>query len=91
MNTNQRFFLRKEEDRIVDELNPLNGAYHFEDDDEVYLRERVLRSRLGALVDALIVNNNPMAQLTNGEEYQPLCAESRSISWSLYNGMKHPT
>jgi len=75
MRTNHRFFLRKEEDRIVDELNPTLEAYGFRDDDEMCLRERVLCSRLHALVDALIVNHNPMAKLPNGEEYQPLRRE----------------
>jgi hypothetical protein len=88
MRTNHRFFLRKEEDRIVDELNPTLEAYGFRDDDEMCLRERVLCSRLHALVDALIVNNNPMAKLPNGEEYQPHCEESHSICWSVYKAIK---
>jgi hypothetical protein len=87
MQTNHRFFF-KDNDHIVDELNPIHEAYGFQDDDEMYLRERVLCSRLHDLVDSLILNNNPMARLLNGEEFQPHCKESRSISWSLYKAIK---
>ena len=87
MSANQRFFLR--EDRyIVDRLNPLvkHIEYYWmegEPKDDAYLRERVLWRRLSVLVDALIININPMKKLPNGEEYQPHCEEEHSICWTL--------
>ena len=50
--------------------------------DDGYLRERVLWRRLSVLVDALIININPMKKLPNGEEYQPHCEEEHSIWWA---------
>jgi hypothetical protein len=56
---NQRFVVC-EPDYIVDELNPTNnGKGHFfegDPDDDMHLRECVLRRRLSVLVDDLITN-----------------------------------
>jgi hypothetical protein len=90
MTINHRFFLKREEHRIIDKLNPTYAVYGFQDDpdDEMYLRERVLWKRLDHLVGALMVNNNPIARLPTGEEFQPHCEENHSISWSVYKAIK---
>jgi hypothetical protein len=90
MTINHRFFLKREDHSIIDKLNPTYAVYGFQDDpdDEVYLREQVLWNRLDHLVDDLIVNNNPIAKLPTGEEYQPHCEKSHSISWSVYRAIE---
>jgi hypothetical protein len=89
MTINHRFFLR-EQDHIIDKLNPIHEIPSFVEkpENEAVLRERVLWNRLFPLVDALIVNNNPMVKPPNGEEYQPYCEEAHSISWSVYKAIE---
>jgi hypothetical protein len=89
MNANQRFFLN-ENRHITDRLYPSVEFYWPGDftDDAVHLRERVLWMRLTDLVDALIINTNPVEKLPNGEEYRPQCEEAHSVSWALYNMIK---
>jgi hypothetical protein len=90
MTINHRFFLREQDDHIIDKLNPIHEIPSFAEqpENEVALRERVLWNRLFPLVDALIVNDNPIAKLPNGEEYQPHCEEQHSISWSVYKAIE---
>ena len=90
-NKNQRFSLCAE-DYIVDELNSINnGKGHYfpgDPDDEMYLRECVLRRRVSDLMHHLITNNNPMRTLPNGEWYQPSCDEDHSLWWPIFTTIK---
>jgi hypothetical protein len=89
MNANQRFCLNERHD-ITDRLDPtveVSWPMGF-NEDEVSLREGVLWLRLADLVDALIINTNPLRKLPNGEEYQPQCEESQSVSSALYSMIK---
>ena len=94
MNTaikNQRFVVC-EPDYIVDELNSTNnGKGHYfkgDPDDDMHLRECVLRRRLSDLVNDLITNNNPIRKLPNGEEYKPTCEESFCLWWVLFESIR---
>jgi hypothetical protein len=88
---NERFSLR-EHDYIIDKLNPNNNGsgHHFDWDpnDDMHLRECVLRRRLSDLVHDLIINNNPICKLPNGEEYQPRCEEGSSFWWVLFQAIQ---
>ena len=87
-------FCLNEDREIVDRLDPsakhLVECYSLEGfpDDEIHLREQVLWRRLDNLVRALIINTNPTEKLPTGEEYQPFCEESRSISLALHQLIK---
>jgi hypothetical protein len=69
MNANQRFCLN-ENRHITDRLNPSVDFSWPEElaDDELHLREHILWRRLADLVNALIINTNPVEKLPNGEE-----------------------
>jgi hypothetical protein len=93
MTINLRFFVRKEDNCIIDRLSPAAKylvRYCWEDapEDDMHLREQVLWSRLDDLVGELTINTNPMKKLPNGEEYQPNCEEQHSIFWALYHAIR---
>jgi hypothetical protein len=73
-------------------MNPNNNGkgHYFEDepDDDMHLRKCVLRRRLSDLVDDLIINNNPIRKLANGEEYQPRCEEKFCFWWVLFQAIQ---
>ena len=85
---NKRFSVNQDR-HVTDKFNPANnGEGHFfkgDPEDDMHLRECVLRRRLSDLVDDLIINNNPIEKLPNGDEYQPQCEEAFSLWWALPN------
>ena len=93
MNANQRFLSKRAGGswiRLDPSAKHLVECYSLEGfpDDEIHLREQVLWRRLDNLVRALIINTNPTEKLPTGEEYQPFCEESRSISLALHQLIK---
>jgi hypothetical protein len=91
MTTNQRFCLH-EDHYIIDTLNlakPVKCHCHEGDPkDDMHLRERVLWIRLAGLVKDLIINTKLTEKLPDGQEYQPYCEESHSISSALYDAIQ---
>jgi hypothetical protein len=91
MITNCRFAL-DEKRYVIDLLNPANSGkgYCHEGDpeDDRYLRESVLRVRLGEMLDKLIINLRPMQKLPSGEEYKPHNEESFAISWTMLDTIR---
>jgi hypothetical protein len=104
MTTNQRFYLNEDRD-IIDRLNPAakySVYYCWEGapEDEMHLREQVLRMRLDDLVDDLIINPDPMEDLPidnfiamttkEPEECQRNREAKHSISCTLFDAILAP-
>jgi hypothetical protein len=90
MTPNLRFSLG-EDRRVIDRLNPRNNGkgwcHEGDQEDDMRLRELLLWTRLGELIQDLIVNHNPAETGPTGETYQPCCEERFSIWSALYRAI----